>query len=131
MRKTTVIVAMSLVLICVAAFAAPAGKPALHAVQKLELLRLEETWNVLDQVAAKVWPGWKGYADVPFVFDYENQTRMLVGHPNPPDEFELVEGVTVRGKKVYLDRTREVPVELVWPTGGGGGPISFGNPPVS
>jgi len=126
MKKISLIGAIFLALICAAAIAAPVGKPTLHAVQKLDLLRLEETWNVLDQVAAKVWPGWKGYADVPFVFDYENQTRMLVGHPNPPDEFELVEGVTIRGKKVYLDRTREVPVELVWPTYGGGGPRPLG-----
>ena len=126
MTKRALTVAISLVLMSALAGAGPAGKPTLHPVQKLELLRLEETWNVLDQVAAKVWPGWKGYADVPWVFDYENQTRMLVGHPNPPDEFELVEGVAVRGKKVFLDRSREVPVELVWPTGGGGGPRPFG-----
>ena len=126
MTKKAFIIAIFVGLLAGPALAGPAGKPALHPVQKLELLRLEETWNVLDQVAAKVWPGWKGYADVPWVFDYENQTRMLVGHPDPPDEFELVEGVTVRGKKVHLDRSREVPVELVWPTGGGGGPRPFG-----
>jgi hypothetical protein len=126
MNKKIVIGIAALALIWAVAVAGPAGKPTLDPVQKLELLRLEETWNILAQVAAQVWPGWTGYADVPYRFDYENQTRMLVGHPNPPDEFELVEGVTVRGKKVYLDRSQEVPIKLVWPTFGGGGPRPFG-----
>jgi hypothetical protein len=126
MNRKVLIGTISVLWLYALAVAGPVGKPTLNPVQKLELLRLEETWNILDQVAAKVWPGWKGYADIPFRFEYENQTQMLVGHPNPPDEFELVEGVTVLGKKVYLDRSREVPVELVWPTYGGGGPRPFG-----
>ncbi len=126
MKKKLLISVLSLVVLAVFAAAGEKGKPTLDPVQKMELLRLEETWNVLDQVAAKVWPGWKGYADVPFLFEYENQTRMLVGHDDPPEEFELVEGVTVRGKKVYLDRTNEVAVPLTWPTAGGGGPLFIG-----
>ena len=43
-------------------------KATLHPVMKMELNRLDELWNVLDQVAAKVWPDWTGYADVPFLF---------------------------------------------------------------
>jgi hypothetical protein len=92
----------------------------------MELKRLDELWNVLDQCAEGIWPGWHGYADVPFLFTYENGVRMLVGHPDPPPQFSLVTGVEVRGKKVYLDTTNEVPVELVWPTNGGGGPRTFG-----
>ncbi len=42
---------------------------------KMELIRLDELWNVLDQCAARVWPGWTGFADVPFLFDYENGVR--------------------------------------------------------
>ncbi|KMQ49626.1 hypothetical protein CHISP_3472 [Chitinispirillum alkaliphilum] len=113
-------------LLVLSAAAAQEERPALHPVQKLELLRLEKTWNILDQIATEVWPEWEGYADIPFLFDYENQTRMLVGHPNPPKEFELVDDVKVRNMKVYIDRTNEVSIELTWPTLGGGGPIPFG-----
>lgn len=98
----------------------------LHPVMRMELKRLDELWNVLDQCAEGVWPGWHGYADVPFLFTYENGVRMLVGHPNPPPQFKLVKDVKVRGKMVYLDTTNEIPVELVWPTFGGGGPQPFG-----
>jgi hypothetical protein len=101
-------------------------EPELHSVMKMELKRLEELWNVLDQCAEKVWPGWTGYKEVPFLFEYENGVRMLVGHPNPPEGFELVEGIDVNGKKVYLDRRSDIPLELKWPTSGGGGPGPFG-----
>lgn len=93
---------------------------------RVDLKRLEETWNVLDQFAGKIWPGWKGYEDVPFRFQYPNGVQMLVGHPSPTDGFELVPGVEVRGKKVYLDRRQEIPIELKPPLSGGGGIIPFG-----
>jgi hypothetical protein len=51
---------------------------------------------------------------------------MLVGHPSPPEGFDLVPGVEVRGKKVYLDRRREIPLELEPPLSGGGGPLPYG-----
>ncbi len=93
---------------------------------RVDLKRLEETWNVLDQVAARVWPGWTGYLDVPFLIDYPNGVRMLVGHPNPPDGFELLAGVEIRGRKVFLDRRQEVAIDLKPPLLGGGGPVRIG-----
>jgi hypothetical protein len=93
---------------------------------KIELKRLEETWNVLDQFAGNVWPGWKSYRDVPFLFEYTNGVRMLVGHPSPTDEFVLVPGIEVQGKKVHLDRKNEIPLAMKPPITGGGGPINIG-----
>ncbi len=93
---------------------------------RIELKRLEETWNVLDQFAARVWPGWTGYRDVPFLFEYANRVRMLVGHPSPTDEFTLVPGLEVQGKKVYLDRRAEIKLEMKPPIAGGGGPLFIG-----
>jgi hypothetical protein len=90
----------------------------------LELMRLEETWNILDQVAARIWPGWTNYPDVPFHFEYPNGVKMLVGHPSPMDGYELVPGVEIRGKKVYLNRLDEIPLEP--PMSGGGGIIGLG-----
>jgi hypothetical protein len=115
-----------------AAALAPAGQtpvPAAHALPDYlnrELKRLEETWNVLDQFAARIWPGWKNYVDVPFRFSYPNGVQMLVGHPSPTDEFELVPGVEIRGQKVYLSRRREIPLDMKPPIIGGGGVYRFG-----
>ena len=102
------------------------AEPGVDPVMKMELVRLSELYNVLGQVADKVWPGWTGWDKVPHLFDYENNVRMLVGHPEPPPDFQLVEGMAVNGLKAYLDRRAERPVPLSWPTSGGGGPIPFG-----
>jgi len=104
----------------------PQAQAALPDYLRIELKRLEETWNVLDQFAGRVWPGWKGYRDVPFLFEYPNGVRMLVGHPSPTDEFVLVSGVEVQGKKIHLDRKNEIPLALKPPITGGGGPLNIG-----
>ncbi len=93
---------------------------------RVELKRLEETWNILDQYAAKVWPGWTGYRDVPFLFEYPNGVRLLVGHPSPMQGFEPVSVIEVQGKPVHWDRSREIPLDLKPPILGGGGPLMMG-----
>lgn len=93
---------------------------------KIDIKRLEETWNILDQFAERIWPGWDNYRDIPFKYTYPNGMELLVGHDDPPDTFELVEGFEVQGKKVYVDRTREIALELKPPLGGGGGILTWG-----
>jgi hypothetical protein len=102
------------------------GKDTLPPALKIDLERLKETWHVLDLCAEKIWTGWNNYKDVPFLFEYPNGMKMLVGHPSPPDGFELVPGVEMSEKKVYLDNRDVIPLELIPPLTGGGGPIHFG-----
>jgi hypothetical protein len=102
------------------------GKDTLPPALKIDLERLKETWHVLDLCSEKIWTGWNNYKDVPFLFGYPNGMQMLVGHPSPPDGFELVPGVEIGEKKVYLDNRNVVPIELTPPLAGGGGPIPFG-----
>jgi len=99
---------------------------ALSRVMRIELKRLEETRRILDRFAEKIWPGWTGFRDVPFLFEYPNGVRMLVGHPSPTDEFAPVADVDVQGKKVYLDRSKENAIVLEPPFLGGGGIIPYG-----
>jgi len=111
-------------------FGGGAAQPAaaqVDPVMKMELVRLSELYNVLGQVAAKVWPNWTGWDKVPHLFEYPNNVRMLVGHPEPPPGFEPVAGLEVGGLEVCLDRKAERPVPMAWPTSGGGGPIPFGS----
>jgi len=98
----------------------------LEDIYMIELGRLEETWNILDQGAENVWNGWKGYEEVPFIFNYPNGVRLLVGYPEKPEGFEEVTGLTVRDKKVFIDRREEIPLKLEPPLLGGGGVRSFG-----
>ena len=92
----------------------------------IDLERLEETWHILDLFADKIWPGWTGYRDIPFMFEYPNGVRLLVGHPGPTDEFAPIDGIDVQGKKVFLDRSHENAIALKPPFLGGGGIIPYG-----
>jgi hypothetical protein len=93
---------------------------------RVELLRLEETYHVLDHTAARVWPGWANYRDFPFRFTFENGLRVLVGPASPPEGYVPATGVTVDGKPVYVDARRVEPLRLVQPLHAGGGISSLG-----
>ncbi|MFH1754732.1 MAG: hypothetical protein ABIA59_03415 [Candidatus Latescibacterota bacterium] len=124
MKSAIILVMFSLLmmpLIC------PAQKAAeLDPVMRRELIKLEETWYVLDTVAGKVWPGWDSYGGIPYMFTFENNVKLLVGHPNPPPDFRLVPGILAAGKTVYIDRENEVPVTLTSPTNYSGGLSDLG-----
>ncbi len=106
---------------------APGKEGGVDPVMKMEMVRLSELYNLLGRCADKVWPGWTGWDKVPHLFEYENNVRMLVGHPEPPQGFVSAEGLGVNGLKACLDRADERPVPLFWPTAGGGGPHAFGS----
>jgi hypothetical protein len=121
--------AASTTLLLLAAPAARAGQaaPSLSPVVVNELKVLEETYFLLDAVAQKAWPGWTGYRDLPFLFEFENQLRVLVGHPNPPAPFEVVPGLTIGGHAVAADRSKVTAVKVEPFLTVGGGPIYFGS----
>ena len=94
---------------------------------EIEFKRLEETYSLLDQFAEKIWPGWNNYNDIEFNVRFPNNVHVLV---NPrgavPEGYVAVQGRTVRGKSIYLNRKEELPIELTPPlTGGGGGGLSI------
>lgn len=88
---------------------------------KIELQRLVVLYDLLDAHAAEIWPGWDNYMDVEFRMDFPNRVRMIVNLQGEPTAgYKLLEGTTVRGRKVYLDRTEEIPLALKPPLGRGG-----------
>ena len=124
-RRLTAVSATLLVLFAADPHAGQSPAP-LSPVVVSELKVLEETYLVLDAVAQKVWPGWTGYRDLPFLFEFENQLRVLVGHPNPPATFEIVPGLTIGGHAVAADRSKMSAVKVEPPLIAGGGPNNFG-----
>ncbi|OGU68083.1 MAG: hypothetical protein A3H45_14905 [Ignavibacteria bacterium RIFCSPLOWO2_02_FULL_55_14] len=125
--KTTIPVKAAFLLLFLALFTEPVpAQDTLPKYLSVQLKQLEETWHILDLISTEIWPGWTGYADLPFMFAYPNGVRMLVGHPKPPEGFSLVAGITPRGKTVYLDRSKEIPLPMPLPLSGGGGPIPYG-----
>jgi hypothetical protein len=125
MRKSVVLGIIELLTIILWSIP-PVSAADLPASLKIDLKRLEEAWNILDQYAEKIWPGWTKYQEVPFLFEYPNGIEMLVGHPDPIDGFVPVPGIEVLGKKVFIDRRREIALPLDLPMQGGGGPGLFG-----
>jgi len=81
---------------------------------------------LLDVVATQIWPGWTDYRQVPFLLNYENGLRVLIGHPNPPAGFEVIPDLRCANRIVAVDRSRLVAMELRPPLQAGGGPIPFG-----
>jgi hypothetical protein len=125
-RQRLAAVSVTLALALAVAPAASQAPAALPPVVVSELKVLEETYLVLDAVAQKVWPGWTGYRELPFLFEFENQLQVLVGHPNPPAPFEVVPGLTIGGHAVAADRSKMSAVKVEPPLIAGGGPNNFG-----
>ena len=111
----------------IAAVATGQDSSALPPVVITELKHLDETYRVLDAVAEKIWVGWNDYRQVPFLLEYQNGLKVLIGHPNPPKEFQPLPGIKVGESQVFADRTALVAKELVPPLAAGGGPIGFGS----
>ena len=100
--------------------------PDLPDPVRMELRRMEEMYRVLDFAAQKVWPGWDDYRSTPFLFEYENGLRVLIGHPKPPSGFVLVPDAKVEGRTVYADFTHVSQKAITGRQRAGGGPIPFG-----
>jgi len=124
--RTAIAASAVLLLACSSAPVASQSAPGLSPVVVAELKVLEETYRLLDATAQRIWPGWTGYRNLPFLFDFENQLRVLVGHPNPPAPFENVPGLTVGGHGVAADRSKMTAVKVEPYLTAGGGPNNFG-----
>ena len=126
MRQLQMLI-VTILFLATSSVAAVHTSPAeLPAAVTLEMKHLEETYRVLDIVATKIWPGWTDYRQVPFLFNFENGLRVLIGHPNPPRDFQIAPDLRCAGRPVAIDRTKAVALELKAPLRAGGGPISFG-----
>jgi hypothetical protein len=121
-------VGVAVVVVAMVAVAATAGsagaqtKTTLEPYLETELQRLEETYAVLERFATDIWPGWTNYLDPEFRVQFPNLVFLIVGPRTAvPEGYQLVEGRTVHGKPVYLNRKDELPMRLEPPLGGGGG----------
>jgi len=107
-----------------AALGAPAADRNLDGKDRcfrIERQRLEALYDLLDAHAGEIWPGWDNYTDVEFRTSFPNRVRMIVNpQGEPAAAYKIVEGTTVRGRKVCLDRTDEIPLALKPPLGRGG-----------
>ena len=98
----------------------------LPSVIKIDLERIEETYNILDRYANQIWPGWNNYEDVPFLMEYPDGSALFVGDATPPPGFNQLLGISVGGSRAYVDIRKRTSLTMSPPMLGGGNvaPIS-------
>ncbi len=81
-----------------------------------ELLRLEETYRILDRYGETLWPGWKDYVDVPVEVVFPNGVVLLVT-PQAVREpgFKRLEGRVIAGKAVFINTENRTKAEVLPP----------------
>jgi hypothetical protein len=120
--RAAVVVAAIVAVVATAGTAGAQTKTKLEPYLEIEVQRLEETYTVLERFAKDIWPGWTNYLDPEFQVQFPNLVFLIVGPRTAvPDGYQLVEGRTVHGKPVYINRKEELPIKLQPPLGGGGG----------
>ena len=77
--KKVIILSFCFFVIAGKSYSTEASEYELPPAVQLEMQRIAETYNVLDQVAEKVWPGWVNYRDFPFLLHFENGLQVLFG----------------------------------------------------
>ena len=97
--------------------AATDAEPRYTELDPIDIVHAAEAWNLLEQKGQAAWPGW-GTIPAPLLlrkgdFDY------LIGHPTPPEGFELLPDVLIQGEPVYRYRGHLIPrpVATAWPVG--------------
>jgi hypothetical protein len=81
-----------------------------------ELLRLEETYRILDRYSEALWPDWRDYADIPVQVNFPNGvvlivTRQAVRQPG----FQRLEGRVILDKAVFINAENRTAAEVRLP----------------
>jgi len=92
----------------VSPIAAAPPEPSIEA----ELLRLEETYRILDRYSEALWPGWRDYADIPVQVDFPNGVVLLVT-PQAVRQpgFKRLEGRIILGKAIFINTENRTTAE--------------------
>ncbi len=83
----------------------------------LELAQIAEIRHVLTTYAADVWPGWA--SDLPPLLFRKGDFDYLIGHPDPPTDFEPVPDLQLNGEPILRmeGHLTPAPVATAWPVG--------------
>jgi hypothetical protein len=76
-----------------------------------DLSKIEQAYRIIEDNGTGLWPGWSGYREIPFLLKYPGGTRILIGHPNPPEGFCVLAGVTSGERAVTIQGTGRTEIE--------------------
>jgi hypothetical protein len=94
---------------------------------EIELKRVEETYRLLERFGEEIWPGWNNYNDIGFRTHFPNGVLLVVNpRRSVPKGYEQLQGRTVYGKSIFINRENELPMEMKLPlTGAAGGGLTI------
>jgi hypothetical protein len=102
-------------------------KGKLDQYLEIELKRIEEAYRLLDRFAEEIWPGWDNYNEIEFRVRFPNMVHLLVNpRKTAPEGYEQLQGRTLWGKSIFINRKNELPMKITPPfIGGGGGGLTI------
>jgi len=98
------------------------GKPEMLSSESLasldpqiiaELDTLKEAVALLDKSAGTIWPNWTEYKGLQFSMIFPNRTKLIVTNKERlPALFKQMDIVMPGGKKIFINRSKEIPGRL-------------------
>lgn len=75
-----------------------------------------EAISILDRFGRSLWPGWEGAGELEFTITLPNRDVLLVtGRREVPRNFVPFPAARISGRKVYIDRSREIEGKICGP----------------
>lgn len=78
-----------------------------------ELETIRESIALMDKFAGAIWPDWTEYRELSYSMIFPNRTKLLVtDEKRLPAAYKLMDISMPGGKKVYVNRSKEIPGRL-------------------
>jgi hypothetical protein len=78
-----------------------------------EIFLIREAHRLLKEFSRTIWPDWQSWEKLDFIVTFPNGTRLAITQKaRLPRPFQLLVNETIDGKKIYLDRTSEIPGKI-------------------
>jgi hypothetical protein len=85
----------------------------LESYIEIELNRLQETYSLLNRYAEEIWPGWDNFNEIAIHVKFPNNVQLLVTpHTEEAREHEQIQGRTIFGKSIFIDRKEKLAEEI-------------------
>jgi hypothetical protein len=68
---------------------------------EIDIIRIQELYNITDTFEDQIWPGFDT-RKFPVAINNDNIEELLIGHPNPPEEYYPFEDFELNGQPVLI-----------------------------
>jgi hypothetical protein len=68
---------------------------------EIDIIRIRELYNITNTFADQIWPGFDT-RKIPVAINNDDKQELLIGHPNPPEEYYPFEDFELNGQPVLI-----------------------------